>query len=530
MTASYRILITCDLGKDALARFAAHPGFAVQVTAIKDEAALVAAVPGFHAVIVRSNVRVTEAVLAAGPELLVIGRAGIGVDNIDVDAATRFGVAVVNAPGGNVVTTAEHALALLFSLARKIPQASVSTKAGGWEKSRFLGRELRGATLGVLGVGRVGSIVAERALGLKMRVLAYDPYLTAERAATLGVEVVPLDALLAQADFVTVHTPLTPETRGLLGADALARIKPGALVVNCARGGIVDEDALLAAIQEGRVAGAALDVFEVEPPPPHPLYHRDEVVLTPHLGASTVEAQAHVAVEVADNIIAYLTTGTAPDALNAPALPADTLRRLGPYLALAESLGLFAAQLADGPVQAVQVLCQGHPAEEGSPLVTAAVLKGLLAPALAGRVNAVNAPALARERGLRVVTSVTGAAEDFADLVSVEVAGSWGSHRLDGTLFGRREPRLVRLDDYRLDALPRGSLVLVYNEDRPGVIGALGTCLGSHGVNIAGMYNGRVAPGGKAICLVNLDGVASKAILDDLQHLPHVLSVRQIVL
>ncbi|MHB8766764.1 MAG: NAD(P)-dependent oxidoreductase, partial [Deferrisomatales bacterium] len=376
----------------------------------------------------------------------------------------------------------------------------------------------------------VGSIVADRAQGLKMRVLAYDPFLSEDRAAKLGVEKVDLDRLLAEADFLTVHTPLTAETRGLLGRDALARVKPGLLLVNCARGGIVDEQALLEAIEAGRVAGAALDVFEVEPPPPHPLYARDEVVLTPHLGASTVEAQAGVAVEVAENVAAYLTTGAAPNALNVPAVPPDVLRRLGPYLGLAESLGLFLAQIAGGPVETARVLCQGKAAGEGMDLVAAAFLKGLLTPVLSTRVNAVNAPAVARERGIRVVTSSSAEAEDFADLLSVEVAGAWGSHRLDGTLFGKSEPRLVRFDAYRLDALPRGNLIVIYNADVPGVIGAIGTCLGRHGVNISGMHNGRVEAGGQAISLVNIDGIASQAILDDLRRVPHILSARPVFL
>lgn len=530
MKQSSRILVTCDLGQEALARFSAQPGFSVVVQDIRDPRALAAAVPGYHALVVRSNVVVTEEVLAAGTELQVVGRAGIGVDNIDVEAATRLGVAVVNAPGGNVVTTAEHALALLMSLARKIPQASAAMRDGRWEKTKFMGRELQGKTLGIIGVGRIGSAVAERAAGLRMRVLGYDPYLPAERAGRLGVETVDLDRLLAEADFLTVHTGLTPETRGILGREALARVKPGLLVINCARGGIVDEAALLEALESGRVGGAALDVFEVEPPPKGPLHERDDVILTPHLGASTVEAQASVAVEVADNVIAFLTSGMAPNALNVPAVAPDVLRRLGPFLDLATRLGLFLAQVLEGPLETAQVLCRGQAGEGGAEPVTAAFLKGLLTPVLSDRVNAVNAPALARERGIRVMTSTTAETQDFTDLIAVEIAGPWGRHVLEGTLFGRREPRVVRFDDYRLDALPRGTLILIYNDDVPGVIGDIGACLGRHQVNIAGMYNGRTQLGGKAISLVNIDGAASEAVLDDLRGLPHLLSIRQIFL
>ncbi|MDF1554641.1 MAG: phosphoglycerate dehydrogenase [Deferrisomatales bacterium] len=525
-----RILITCDLGSAALERFGQVSEFSVQVQSIKDSAVLADAVAGFHAVIVRSNVQVTAAVLEAGRELQVIGRAGIGVDNIDLEAATRLGVAVVNAPGGNVVTTAEHAIALLMSLARKVPQATASMKDNRWEKKRYLGRELRGKTLGILGVGRVGSVVAELAAGLRMRVIACDPYLSDDHASRLGVERVELDQLLARADCITAHTPLTPDTRGLLGADTLGRVKPGVLVVNCSRGGVVDEDALLEAIESGRVAGAALDVFEVEPPPPHPLYQREEVILTPHLGASTVEAQESVAVEVAENVISYLTTGAAANTLNVPSVPTETLKRLEPYLDLAERLGSFLGQVVPGPVEAARILCRGQAAVEGSALVSAALLKGLLSPALSGRVNTVNAPALARQRGMRVVTSTTEEILDFAELVSVQVVGPWGEHQLDGTLFGRSEPRLVRFDAYRLDALPRGTVILIYNDDVPGVIGAVGTCLGRHQVNIAGMYNGRDAAGGRAICLVNIDAAAPAATLSALRGLPHVQTVQQVFL
>ncbi len=524
-----RILVTCDLGEQALAVFAQQPGFSVRVENIKDEETLRKTIPGFHAVVVRSNVQVTETVLVSGSELQVVGRAGIGVDNIDLEAATRLGVAVVNAPGGNVVTTAEHAIALLTSLARKIPAASASMKEQRWEKKKFLGRELRDKVLGIVGVGRVGSIVADLALGLRMRVVAFDPYLSEERASKIGVEKVPLEELLRTADFLTIHTPLTPETRGLIGRDCLAKVKPGLLLINCARGGIVDHDALLEAIEAGRVGGAALDVFEVEPPPPHPLYARDEVILTPHLGASTVEAQAGVAVEVAENITAFLNTGVAANALNVPSVPREVLRRLGPFLELAERLGRMAAQVAEGPVESVRVLCQGG-AADGIDLVTASFLKGLLSPVLSTRVNAVNAPAVARERGIRVISSTTADAQDFTELLSIQVQGSWGEHEFEGTLFGKSEPRLVRLDDFRIDALPRGTLILIYNDDVPGVIGAVGACLGRHEINIAGMYNGRMAAGGRAISLVNIDGVAPEDSLEDLRGLPHILSVRQILL
>ncbi len=527
---TYRVLVTCALGKAALDRFAAHPGFSVRVEDIRDPEVLARTVPGFHAVIVRSNVRVTREVLEAGTELRVVGRAGIGVDNIDVEAATRLGIAVVNAPGGNVVTTAEHTLALLLSLARRVPQACASLREGRWEKKRFVGRELRGKTLGVIGVGRVGSVVAELAQGLRMKVLGHDPYLSEERASQLGVERVGLDELLARADVITVHTPLTPETRGLLGREAFARMKPGVLLVNCARGGIVDEEALEEALESGRVGGAALDVFPEEPPPPKPLYRRDDVVVTPHLGASTVEAQESVAVEVADNVIAFLTRGVAPNALNAPSVAPEALERLGPHLDLAERLGRFLGQVLEGPVDAVEVGLHGETAARGADLLSAAVLRGLLGPILTTRVNLVNAAAVARDRGIRVTTATSTETGDFADLVTVTVGGGHRPLRVEGALFGKREPRIVRFNEFRLDALPQGTLLVIYNRDVPGVIGNIGTCLGRHGINISGMYNGRGEPGGTAITLVNIDGTAPPGVLEDLAGLPNILSVRQVFL
>lgn len=526
----FRILVTCRLGEAAMQRFLDEPAFVVTVVEIKDEETLARALPGFHALIVRSNVRVTAEALRAGTDLLVVGRAGIGIDNIDVEAATRQGVAVVNAPSGNIVTTAEHTLALLFAVARNISRADRSMKRQEWEKNRFLGRELKGKTLGVIGAGRVGQAVAERAQALKMTVVACDPYLQAEAAARLGVECVTLEELLARADCLTVHTPLTAETRGLLGADAFARCKKGVFVINCARGGIVDEDALLAAIEAGTVAGAALDVFAHEPPPPHPLYQREEVVLTPHLGASTVEAQESVAVEIAGNVSDYLLRGCAPNLINLPQASSEVTGALEPYVALAETLGRFAAQTIDGAVERVRVAGWGEsvPLADGMELVSAGFLKGFLSTRLTSRVNRVNAPAVAQERGIRVTVANLAEPGDFSDLVSVELEGAWGVRRLEGALFGKKNPRLVRLDDFRLDAVPRGHMILVYNDDVPGVVGALGNCLGGRGVNIAGLYNGRKEVGGLALTLLNVDERPDEGTLAALRALPHVVSARSI--
>jgi len=529
---NYKVLISCDLGEAALERFAAAKGIEPVVRVVGDEAALIKAIPGHDALIVRSNVKVNREVLEAADKLAVVGRAGIGVDNIDMEAATRLGVAVLNAPSGNSITTGEHAIALILALARNIAQADRSMHQGKWEKKKFMGREVSGKVLGIVGAGRIGSVVAERALGLKMRVVVSDPFLSIERAAELGVERVGLDELFSTADFITVHTPLTNETRGLIGAKNLALCKKGVMVVNCARGAIVDEDALCDAIKSGKVAGAALDVFPVEPPPQHPLYTLDQVVMTPHLGASTFEAQQNVAIETAENIIAYLSTGTAANLLNAPASSTASLGALAPYLELAERLGRFLSQSVNGVIDKVNVTCCGETAVRGSDLITSSAVKGLLSRQLTTRLNLVNAMSVAAERSMHVSQSTTsGGACDFSNLVRIEVTGAWGVQSAEATLLAALgEPRLVRFNEYRLDAKPKGHMVLIFNDDVPGVIGAVGTCLGEHGLNIAGFYNGRGSVGGDAIILVNVDSSVDDATLEALRALKHIKSAMRVEL
>lgn len=527
--AAYRVLVSCDLGHAAVERLLAESGVETVIREIDDERLLAEEVGGYSALIVRSNVKVTKEVLEAGKDLAVVGRAGIGTDNIDVKAATRLGIAVVNAPGGNTVTTAEHALAMLFSLARNIPRADRSMRAGKWEKKKFTGRELAGKTLGVIGVGRVGSVVAERARGLKMRVLGHDPFLTPERAAELGVERAGLNELLASSDFMTLHTPLTPETRSLIRAETLALAKPGAMLVNCARGGLVDLDALCDAINSGRIAGAALDVYPTEPPPRHPVMELEQVVMTPHLGASTFEAQEGVGVEVAENVISYLKRQTAPTMVNVPSSGPEAFTALAPYLGLAERMGKFVAQAAPGPISRATVTCRGEGAARAAQTIAAAAVRGLLCPHMSERVNLVNALAVAAERGVAVSVSTSLDVRDFVNLVEIEIAGSWGRSRAEGTLFGKREPRLVTFDGYRIDAKPDGEMILIFNRDVPGVIGMVGECLGARGVNLAGFYNGREAIGGRAIILLNLDHPVDEATLNCLASLPNVMSARRII-
>jgi D-3-phosphoglycerate dehydrogenase len=529
----YRVLVSCSLGRSALERLGADPSVEIVVEEIGDEARLAEVIPGFHALIVRSNVKVSKAVLEVADELLVVGRAGIGVDNIDVAAATGLGIGVLNAPAGNIVTTAEHTFALLMSLSRNIPAANASMKADKWEKKKFIGREMRSKTLGVVGLGRVGTVVAGLARGIGMKVVAFDPLLSPKRAAELGVEQCSFEELLAFADYITLHTPLTEKTRGMIGRDALSRVKPSVMIVNCSRGGVIDLDALFEAIEGGRVAGAALDVFEVEPPAHHPVFDRDEVVLTPHLGASTVEAQEGVATEVADGVLEYLATQSAPSLINAPAASAKAMEALGPIIMLAEKLGRFLSQVADGPIDEVKLTLWGEEGAEsgdGGDLVGSALLKGLMILRLGQRVNLVNAKQLALESALKLKLVLTTEVCDFSHMISVEASGAWGSYLLEGALMGHGEPRIVRLDGSRLDALPEGNLILTYNDDVPGVIGSLGTCLGDHGVNIARYYNGRTSVGGAAVNLINVDQKVGEDVLRSLAELSHVQSVRQIIL
>jgi D-3-phosphoglycerate dehydrogenase len=485
----------------------------------------------YDGLVVRSAARVTKAALERVGRLKVIGRAGIGLDNVDQAAATARGVVVMNTPGGNTVTTAEHTIAMLLALARDVPQATASCKAGRWEKARFMGVEVSNKTLGVVGLGNIGRVVADRALGLKMKVAAYDPYLSPERARELGVDLVDLDTLVARADVITLHVPLTPETKGLIGRKELARAKKGVMLVNCARGGIVDEAALAEAIESGHVRGAALDVFEQEPPPAdHPLLKLPQVICTPHLGASTGEAQENVAVAIAEQIVAYLVHGQVQNAVNVPSVPADALGRLRPWLALAEKLGAFVSQTTPGGVEEIRVTYRGDVAAEPVASVTLSVVKGLLTPVLKETVNFVNAPLLARERGIRIVESRSEESEDFQSLLTVELRTSEGESHVDGTLFGKQEPRIVRINEYRLEAAPEGHLLVMWSNDKPGVIGGIGTTLGRHGINIARMHLGRESVGGRAISVISVDQPLGRDHLDALKALPHVIRAVQVTL
>jgi len=470
---------------------------------------------------IRSATKVTPAILEHATNLKVVGRAGIGVDNVDIPAASAKGVVVMNTPFGNSITTAEHAIALIFALARQLPEADASTQAGKWEKNRFMGVELTGKTLGLIGAGNIGSIVADRALGLKMKVVAYDPFLTPERALEMGVEKLDLDQLLARADFITLHTPLTDSTRNILSAENLAKTKKGVRIVNCARGGLIDEAALKAALDSGHVAGAALDVFQTEPAKDSPLFGTPGFVSTPHLGASTTEAQVNVAIQVAEQMADYLVSGGVTNALNMPSLSAEEAPKLKPYMALAEKLGSLVGQLARGPVTAVSIETEGAAAALNNKPITGAVLAGFLR-VHSDTVNMVNAPLMARDRGMDVRETRSSHEGDYHTLVRVTVTTTDGDRSVAGTLFGDASPRLVELFGIKVEADLAGPMLYVVNEDAPGFIGRLGTTLGEAGVNIGTFHLGRRQAGGEAVLLLSVDEAVTPDLLATVRALPGV--------
>ena len=475
----------------------------------------------YHGLAVRSSTKVTSHILAAGKELRVVGRAGIGVDNIDVSAATERGIVVMNTPYGNSTTTAEHAIALLMALARKIPQADRSTQEGNWDKSRFMGVEIAGKTLGLIGCGNVGSIVAERAQALKMRVLVYDPYMTNERAEDLGVERIELDSLLGRADFVSLHTPLNDATRDMIDAKALAKMQRGVRIINCARGGLVKEHDLKNAITSGHVAGAALDVFEVEPAVENELFGIPEIITTPHLGAATSEAQDNVAVQLAEQMSDYLNSGVVTNALNMPSVSVEESPRLAPYMALADQLGSFAGQITDTGIREVTIEFQGAALSLNTRPLTAMVLKSILSPLL-DSVNMVNAPLIAKERDIAVSEVKRDGPCDYNSMIRLQVVTESDIQSVAGTLFSGR-PRLTHLGGINIEAELGPYMLLVTNQDKPGFIGSFGKTLGDANVNIATFHLGRAAQGEEAIALIEVDQPVPQALLDTVQKLPYVV-------
>lgn len=487
---------------------------------------LAACIGEYDGLAIRSATKVTETIIAAADNLKVVGRAGIGVDNVDIPSATARGIVVMNTPFGNSITTAEHAITMMMSLARQIPEANASTHAGKWEKSRFMGVELTGKTLGLIGAGNIGAIVADRAQGLKMKVIASDPFLSEERAKDMNVEKVELDELLKRSDFITLHTPLTEGTRNLLNAENLAKTKKGVRIVNCARGGLIDEAALKKSIEDGHVAGAALDVFEEEPATNNILFGMEQVICTPHLGASTSEAQENVAVQVAEQLSDYLVDGTVTNALNMPSVSAEDAAKLSPYLALGEQLGGFAGQLIESGIKEVSIEYEGQVAKLNTKPITAALLKGLLSPAV-DSVNMINAPLVAKERNIDVKETTHDRTDNYQTLVTLTVKTDKGADlHLSGTLFGGKAPRIIEVGSVKLEAALGNTMLYINNEDKPGLIGNLGKLLGDAGINIANFHLGRGEKKEDAIALVEVDQAIDEATLKSLGALPSVIRAK----
>ncbi len=519
-----RVLISDKLSPAAVDIFR-NRGIDVDLKPGLSPADLRAVIADYDGLAIRSATKVTKELLDAAPRLRVVGRAGIGVDNVDVKNATARGVVVMNTPFGNAITTAEHAVAMMFALARQIPEATASTRAGKWEKNRFMGVELTSKTLGLIGCGNIGSIVADRAVGLRMRVIAYDPFLTEKRALDLGVEKVELPDLLARADIITLHTPLTDATRNILSKDAIAACKKGVRIVNCARGGLIDEAALADALKSGHVAGAALDVFETEPAKNSPLFNLDNVVCTPHLGAATAEAQENVALQVAEQMSDFLLTGAVSNAINMPSVSAEDAPRLKPYMELCRLLGAFAGQMSaanEGVLRSVAIEYEGQAAQVNQRPLTAAVLAGLMTPMMAGA-NMVNAPVLARERGIDVAETVHDRPSEYQTMVRVTVTTDKQRRSVAGTLFAGSSPRLVDIKGIKVEADFGRHMLYVTNQDKPGFIGRFGATLGGAGINIGTFHLGRSAPGGDAICLVSVDEKVPEDVLAMVRTLPAVM-------
>ncbi len=520
-----KVLISDKLGDIGVRMFKEAEGISVDVKTGMNPEELKSVIGDYDALVIRSATKVTEEILDAAKNLKVVGRAGIGLDNVDIPAATKRGVIVMNTPGGNVVTTGEHAIAMLMALTRNIPSGTASLKAGKWDKKNLQGREVFNKTLGVIGFGKVGAVVADRARGLKMNVIVYDPYVTPALIEKAGFENATFDELLQRSDYITVHVPKLKNTIGLINKAAFEKMKPGVMIINCARGGIVNEQDLYDALKSGKVGGAALDVFENEPPGSSPLLEFSNLICTPHLGASTEEAQTNVAVAVADQIIDYLQNGTIRNAVNVPSVTGELLKKMSPYLSLAESMGRLQAQLIKGPLKEVIVEYAGDFQGMDMAPVTTAAIKGILAPILQDDVNFVNAHIIAKERGIKVTETNIAESEDFANLVTIQAITNKMTSTVSGTIFGKKDPRVVRINRFRVEMSPRGHLALINNLDKPGAIGSIGTTLGKHNINISRMQVGQEEEGNHNIVFLRTDTPIPENVLEELRHLPMIKSV-----
>ncbi|MFB3926281.1 MAG: phosphoglycerate dehydrogenase [Syntrophales bacterium] len=524
----YRVLVSDTLAEDGIEILRNTPEIEVDVMTNLTPDELKGVIKDYDALAIRSATKVTAEIIEKADKLKVIGRAGIGLDNVDIAAASKRGIVVMNTPGGNTITTAEHTLAMFFALARQIPQATASMKAGKWEKNKFMGTEVYNKTLGIIGIGRVGSVVADRALGLKMNVIAYDPFISPEAAEKMGISLVSLDELLSRSHFISIHTPMTKETRGMINAAAFAKMRKGAFIVNCARGGIINEKDLYDALVSGKIAGAALDVFEEEPTKNKDLLSLENVICTPHLGASTDEAQKNVAIAIAEQIADFLTVGEIRNAVNFPSISAEILAVIQPYLTLAEKLGKFEAQIVAGGIKEVHVEYSGEILNSAVAPITIALIKGLLTPVLNENINYINAPFIAKERGIRVVESRSSEVKDFTSMIALTLKTTKETRYAAGAIFGRQDPRIVRIDKFTMEVIPEGNMLILYNYDKPGVIGNVGTTLGNNQINIARLQLSRQQVDGQALIVLSTDSTVPETVIGKLRQLPNVISVTQL--
>ena len=520
-----KVLVSDKLGEAGLEIFRNEEGIELDVKTGLAPDELKAIIGEYDGLVIRSATKVTQEILEAATRLKVVGRAGIGLDNVDIPCATKHGVVVMNTPGGNTVTTAEHAIAMMMSLTRNIPRGTATLKDSLWEKKNLQGRELFDKVLGVIGFGNIGSIVANRAQGLKMQVIIYDPYVTAEHIEKSGFESVSLEELYKRSDYITIHVPKIESTVHLLNKETFAMMKDGVMVINCARGGIVQEQDLYDAIVSGKVAGAALDVFEVEPPKDNPLLTLDQVIATPHLGASTQEAQTNVAVAVANQIIAYLKQNTIINAVNVPSVTGELLKKLEPFLYLAEKIGIMHATMAKGPIKEISIEYAGNFFDLDLKPVTLAAVKGILAPMVADEVNSVNATALAGEMGIKISEIASKESAHYINLIRIRVVYEDETNLITGTIFGKDDARIVRINKFRLEVIPEGYLSLIHNKDVPGAIGSIGTCLGEHNINISRMMVGREDDGDRNIIFIRTDTPVPEAVCQELSDLDKVHSI-----
>ncbi len=524
-----KILVCDEVNSAGLEKLRAIPKATVDIKTGLSEEGLIKEVPSYEALLVRSGVKITRPVIEAAKELRVIVRAGMGHDNIDLHAATEKGVAVMNTPGSNAVTTAEHTIAMILALARNIPQAAATLREGKWDRKSFVGTELSGKCLGIVGLGNVGRLVASRARGLKMDVIGYDPFIQEKLAHEAGATVVKLDELFSRADFITIHAVLSDETKHLLSTAAFKKMKKGVRIINCARGEIVEEQALVEALKTGQVAGAALDVFEKEPPPKdHPLLLHPKVIATPHLGASTTEAQEQVVTAAVEQLRLFVVDDIIINGVNVPSVSRDVLAALGRYLHLAGRLGSFVGQLGLSPVEEIQIECSGEITKYNTAPITVAAISGLLETTSSTAVNFVNAPVIAKERGIKVVESRAAEAGDYLSLISVTVRSGREKHRVDGSVFGREQERLIRFDNFFLEVIPEGNIVLIQNEDKPGVVGAWGTLLGKNKINISQMQVALDKEKKEALSIVNVDSSVPQKVIEELKKVVNIRDVRQI--